>query len=143
MKPCFPAEESVQTSEEKIMKGLLYAAATLALLSVPAFAGAKTQRQTITFSNPVTVGTASFVPGDCRVSWDDTGDTVQVTLTQKANDASVTVPAKVVKGDFPHRSLVLTTKDAGQVLTAIQFNHYSLVLNGTEMASESAPKTNQ
>jgi hypothetical protein len=127
----------------KIMKRLLLAATILALFSVPAFAGGKTQRQTVIFPSAITVGTTHFLPGDCKVSWEDTGTTVQVTLTQKGNDLAITLPATVVKGEYPHGSLVMTQGEGGHILNAIQFRHFSLVLEAAEVASESTPKTDQ
>lgn len=125
------------------MKGFLYAAAALVLLSIPAFASGKTQRQKVTFPNPITVGSTQFAQGECNVTWEESGDTVQLTLHQRNKNISTTVPATVVKGEHPDSSLVMTQVGDGHVLNSIQFKHFALVLGSQEVASESAPKTNQ
>lgn len=121
------------------MKGIFYAAAIFALLTVPAFAGGKTKRQHVTFANPITVGSTNFVRGDCNVSWEDTGDTVQVTLSQNDQSKSVTLPAKVVKGDHPYNTLTTKAVNGANILTEIEFDHFSLVFEGAEVASNTAP----
>ncbi len=121
------------------MKPFFYAAAILALLTVPVFASGKTKRHHINFASPITVGTANFVPGECTVSWEETGDTVQVTLSQNEKKNTVTVPASMVKGDHPYVSLTTKVVDGVNVLHEIQFDHYSLVFGAPEVASNTEP----
>lgn len=121
------------------MKAFFYAGALLALLTVPVFASGKTKHQHIQFASPITVGTANFVPGECTVSWEETGDTVQVTLAQNEKKNTVTVPASLVKGDHPYVSLTTKVVDGVNVLREIQFDHYSLVFGAPEVASNTEP----
>lgn len=122
------------------MKGFFYAIAILTLLSVPSFASEKAKHQHIVLANPVTVGSTEFAPGDCIVTWVEAGDSVQVTLTHQRKDTSVTVPAKLVKGDHPYSSLTTTLVGGVSTLSELQFDHFSLVFEGAEVASNTAPK---
>ena len=121
------------------MKGFIYTAAILALLSVPVLAGAKVKHHHVTLGTPVTVGSTTFAPGQCIVSYEDTGATVQVTLKQ-GEMTSVTVPANLVKADHPYVSLTTKTVDGQNHLNEIQLDHVSLVFEGAEVASNTEPK---
>ena len=119
------------------MKAFIYSTAILALLSVPVLAGAKVKRHRITLGSHITVGSTAFEPGQCTVSYDDSGATVQVTLNQN-DKATVTVPATLVKADHPYVALTTKTVDGVNRLNEIQLDHVSLVFEGAEVAPSTA-----
>ena len=108
------------------MKRLLYSAAVLALVSIPAFA-AKNQ-QTVSFSEAVTVGSTQLPAGDYKVTWTGTGSNVQVTLVQKdAHAAPTVITATAVEGQNGPTGFTVERVGSVNQLQAIQAGKTSLV----------------
>jgi hypothetical protein len=109
------------------MKRLLYSAAILALVSVPAFA-AKNQ-QTVNFPEAVTVGSAQLPAGDYKVTWTGTGANVQVTLLEKDKFSAkpTTVTAKAVDAAESHTGFTLDRQGNVNTLETLQLGKTTLV----------------
>ena len=109
------------------MNRFLGFAAMLALVSVPAFAAKNSQ--TISISEPVTIGSTQLPPADYRVTWTGTGPAVQVTI---AHDKSVvTVPARLVDQKNEQTSIQTKNTDGANVLEGINFSKVSLVFTSS------------
>ena len=106
------------------MKRLSAYALLLALAVAPAFAAKNSQ--SLNFSTPVKVGANEIPAGDCKVTWNGTGDNVQVTLAQ--NGKSFTVPAKLVQEKHEHSGYVVNHEGGTDQLETIQLNKVSLQL---------------
>jgi hypothetical protein len=108
------------------MKRLIYSAAVLAFVSIPAFA-AKNQ-QTVSFTEAVTVGSTQLPAGDYKVTWTGTGSNAQVTLVQKDKAVAPTVvTAKVVEGQDGPTGFTVERVGGVNQLEAIQAGKTSLV----------------
>ena len=73
------------------MKRFSTYALMLALAAAPAFAAKNSQ--SLNFATPVKVGANEIPAGDCKVTWNGTGDNIQVTLRaerQKLHDPGET-----------------------------------------------------
>lgn len=100
------------------MKRFLGYAAMLALLSAPAFAAKDSD--TITISQPVTVGSTQLPAANYKVSWTGTGSSAQVTLVN--GKSVVTLPAKVVEQKNNVNSVLTQSKDGANILEGINLN---------------------
>ncbi|MGA2249588.1 hypothetical protein [Terracidiphilus sp.] len=112
------------------MKRLLYSAAILALVSVPAFAAKNSQ--TVTIPEAVTVGSNQLPAGDYKVTWTGTGSDVQVTLIQKDkySPKPVTVAAKAVDATESHNGFTVDRQGNVNTLQTLQLGKTTLVFNG-------------
>jgi len=108
------------------MKRLSAYALLLTLAVAPAFAAKNSQ--SLNFATPVKVGANEIPAGDCKVTWNGTGDNVQVTLAQ--NGKSFTVPAKLVAEKHEHKGYVVNREGGTDQLETIQLNNLSLQLEG-------------
>jgi hypothetical protein len=110
------------------MKRLIYSAAILALVSVPAFA-AKNQ-QTVSFPEAVTVGSTQLPAGDYKVTWTGTGSNVQVTLVGKNKNSAVptTVAAKAVETAEGRTGFTINRQGNVNSLETLQVGKTTLVL---------------
>ena len=113
------------------MKRLLYSAAILALISVPAFAAKNSK--SVTLPEAVTVGSTQLPAGDYKVTWTGTGAGVQVTLVQtdKYSPQSATVTAKVVEGAESHNGFAVDHQGNVNTLQTLQFGKTTLIFAGT------------
>jgi hypothetical protein len=105
------------------MKRFVGYAAMLALLSAPAFAAKNSE--TVTISQPVTVGTTQLPAAEYRVTWTGTGSSAQVTLAN--GKSTVTIPAKIVDQKNSVSSVLTETKGGSNVLEGINLNKVTLV----------------
>jgi hypothetical protein len=106
------------------MKRLYAYALLLAVAVAPAFAAKNSQ--SLNFATPVKVGANEIPAGDCKVTWNGTGDNVQVTIAQ--NGKSFTVPAKLVTEKHEHKGYVVNREGGTDQLETIQLNNLSLQL---------------
>src|SRR5579863_2890486 len=109
------------------MKRFLGYAAVLALLSAPAFAAKNSE--TVSISEPVTVGTTQLPAAEYHVTWTGTGSAAQVTLAH--GKSVVTVPAKLVdqKNNMP--SVLTQSKNGSNVLEGINLRQVTLVFTSS------------
>jgi hypothetical protein len=119
--------------EEIHMKRIFGFALILASLSVPALAAKNSQ--TVTFGDPVKVGSTQLPAGDYKVSWTGNGSSVQVTIADKSKNA-VTVPAKLVDAKNGHVAVLTNTVGGVSVLESIQLDKLSLVIGNPTSAGE-------
>jgi hypothetical protein len=112
------------------MKRLLYSAAILALISVPAFAAKNSK--SVTLPEAVTVGSNQLPAGDYKVTWTGTGSNVQVTLTQTDKYAaqSTTVTAKVIEGSESHTGFAVDHQGNVNTLENLQFGKTTITFVG-------------
>ncbi|HEX8812700.1 MAG TPA: hypothetical protein VF742_11985 [Terracidiphilus sp.] len=112
------------------MKRLLFSAAILALVSVPAFAAANSK--SVTLPQAVSVGTNQLPAGDYKVTWTGTGSNVQVTLVQKDKYSapSTTVNAKVVEGSESRTGFTVDRQGNVNVLQTLQLGKTTIVFSG-------------
>jgi hypothetical protein len=112
------------------MKRLLYSAAVLALLSVPAFAAANSK--SVTLPEAVTVGSTQLPAGDYKVTWTGTGSDVQVTLIQKDKYSAkpVTLTAKAVDASESQTGFTVDRQGNVNSLQTLQLGKTTLVFNG-------------
>ena len=112
------------------MKRLIYSAAILALISVPAFAAKNSS--SVTLPQAVTVGSNQLPAGDYKVTWTGTGSNVQVTLIQKDKFGAqpTTVTANVVEATENHTSFAVDRQGNVNVLENLQFGKTKLVFAG-------------
>jgi hypothetical protein len=112
------------------MKRLLFSAAILALVSVPAFA-AKNEK-TVNFPDSVTIGSTQLPAGDYKVTWTGTGANAQVTLIDKDKFKSVptTVTAKVVESSADHTGFTIDRQGSANVLQTLQLGKTTIVFAG-------------
>ena len=108
------------------MKRFSTYALMLALTTAPAFAAKNSQ--SLNFATPVKVGANEIPAGDCKVTWNGTGDSVQVTIAQ--NGKSFTVPAKLVEEKHTHIGYVVSREGGADQLQTIQLSGVSLQLEG-------------
>ena len=113
------------------MKRLLYSAAILALVSIPAFAAKNSQ--SITLPEAVTVGATQLPAGDYKVTWNGTGSNVQVTLIQKDKYSAqpATVTAKVIEGTESHSGFTVDRQGNVNALQTLQLGKTTLVFGGS------------
>jgi hypothetical protein len=114
------------------MKRFLGYAAILALLSAPAFAAKNSD--TISISQPVTVGSTQLPAAEYKVTWTGTGSNAQVTLAH--GKSTVTVPAKIVEQKNNMNSVLTQSKDGANILQGINLNKVSVTFT-------SAPSSGQ
>jgi curli biogenesis system outer membrane secretion channel CsgG len=112
------------------MKRLLFSAAILALVSVPAFAAKNSQ--SVTIPQAVSIGTNQLPAGDYKVTWTGTGSNVQVTLVQKDKytPQTTTVNAKVVEGTDSHTGFTVDRQGNVNVLQTLQLGKTTIVFAG-------------
>ena len=108
------------------MKRFATYALMLALAAAPALAAKNSQ--SVNFASPVKVGANEIPAGDCKVTWNGTGDNVQVTLAQ--NGKSFTVPAKLVEEKHTHKGYTVSRESGTDQLQTIQLSNVSLQLEG-------------
>ncbi|HMG87480.1 MAG TPA: hypothetical protein VK574_17230 [Terracidiphilus sp.] len=108
------------------MKRLLGYALMLALTAAPALAAKNSQ--SVSFASPVKVGITEIPAGDCKVTWNGTGDNVQVTLAQKGK--TLTIPAKLVAEKHNHKGYIVSRESGSDQLQTIQLSDVSLQLEG-------------
>jgi hypothetical protein len=111
-----------EASEENIMKRFSTYALMLALAAAPAFAAKNSQ--SLNFASPVKVGANAIPAGDCKVTWNGTGDNVQVTIAE--NGKSFTIPAKLVEEKHVHTGYTVNREGGEDQLETIQFSNISL-----------------
>ena len=111
------------------MKRLLYTAAILALVSVPAFAAKNSQ--SVTLPEAVTVGSTVLPAGDYKVTWTGTGSDVQVTLIEKDkfSPKPVTVAAKAVDATVSQNGFTVDRQGNVNTLQTLQLGKTTLVFN--------------
>ena len=96
------------------------------LLATPAFAGKKSQ--TVTFGEPVQVGSTQVPVGSYAVTWTGTGPNVQVTLAM-GKKSVVSFAATVVEGKA-NPGLETYTHNGSVALEVIHLNNVSLTVTG-------------
>ena len=106
------------------MKRLFAYALVLTLAAAPAFAAKNSQ--SLNFATPVKVGTTEIPTGDAKVTWNGTGDNVQVTIAQ--NGKTLTIPAKLVDEKHSHKGYVVNREGGVDQLQTIQLSNVSLQL---------------
>ena len=102
----------------------LFGYALMLALTAPAFAAKNSQ--SVNFAQPVKVGSTQISAGDCRVTWNGSGDSVQVTIAQ--NGKTVTIPAKVVEEKHSHKGYIVNRVGGDDQLQSIQLSNISLQL---------------
>lgn len=109
------------------MKRLLFSAAILALVSVPAFAARN--EKTVTFADAVNVGSTQLPAGDYKVTWTGTGSNVQVTLVEKNkfHATPTTVTAKAVESPADHTGFTVDRQGNANVLQTLELGKTTLV----------------
>ncbi|MGA8086083.1 MAG: hypothetical protein WCA10_02180 [Terracidiphilus sp.] len=108
------------------MKRLFGYALMLTLTAAPALAAKNSQ--SLNFASPVKVGTTEIPAGDCKVTWNGTGDNVQVTLAE--NGKTLTIPAKLVAEKHTHKGYVVSRESGVDQLQTIQLSNVSLQFEG-------------
>ena len=116
----------IEASEENIMKRFATYALMLALAAAPALAAKNSQ--SLNIATPVKVGANEIPAGDCKVTWNGTGDNVQVTIAQ--NGKSFTVPAKLVEEKHKNKGYTVSREAGADQLQTIQLSNISLQLEG-------------
>ena len=116
----------IEASEKNIMKRLSTYALMLALAAAPAFAAKNSQ--SLNFATPVKVGANEIPAGDCKVTWNGTGDNVQVTIA--GSGKSFTIPAKLVEEKHTHKGYIVSRESGADQLQTIQLSNVSLQLEG-------------
>jgi hypothetical protein len=114
----------IEASEENIMKRLFGYALMLTLAAAPSFAAKNSQ--SVTFAAPVKVGSTEIPAGDVKVTWNGTGDNVQVTLAEGGK--TLTVPAKLVEEKHTRKGYVVSRESGVDQLQTIQLSNVSLQL---------------
>jgi hypothetical protein len=117
----------IEASEENIMKRLFGYALMLTLTAAPAFAAKNSQ--SVNFAAPVKVGSTEIPAGDVKVTWNGTGDNVQVTLAAQ-NGKTLTIPAKLVEEKHEHKGYIVNREGGADQLQTIQLSKVSLQLEG-------------
>lgn len=105
------------------MKGLLKIFVLSALLVTPLLAK---NTQSITISQPVSVGTTQIAPGDYKVSWEGAGPAVKVTLSTSGK-APILLDAKLVPDKNYAGGVLVGTTNGVRVLQEIHLGKNSLV----------------
>lgn len=108
------------------MKRALSFAFILALLSVPAFAAAKSA--TIQLTSATTVGTTKLPAGEYKLTWNGAAPNVQVTLVQKNAGHPATATATARLTEQKNRQVALTTNstDGANALENVQLKDVTL-----------------
>jgi hypothetical protein len=108
------------------MKRFLGLAIILSSLSIPALAAKNSQ--TITLTDPLTVGTTKLPAGEYKLTWTGAAPDVQVTIEQKntAKPTTATVPARLVPGKHDRTVLTTNSKDGVNVLQTVEFKDATL-----------------
>jgi len=119
--------------EENYMKRLFGFALILALFSVPAFAGNKSQ--SVNLAAAATVGSTQLPAGNYKVTWTGSGSSVQVSLTQ-GKKTIVTVQAKAVEQKNNQTGVTTDTQGGVSVLRSIQLDSVSLVLQDAQASGQ-------
>jgi hypothetical protein len=122
----------IEASEENIMKRLLGYALMLALAAAPALAAKNSQ--SVNFASPVKVGATELPAGDCKVTWNGTGDNVQVTIEE--NGKTLTVPARLVAEKHNHKGYVVSRVSGVDKLETIQLSNVSLQLESATASGQ-------
>jgi hypothetical protein len=94
----------------------------LALVSAPAFAANNSEN--INFGHPVTIGTTQLPAARYKVTWNETGSNVQVTLTH--GNTVVTLPAKIVEQKHDINSFRTVDKNGTSILLGIDLSKVSV-----------------
>jgi hypothetical protein len=108
------------------MKRLFGCALMVALTVAPAFAAKNSQ--SLNLASPVKVGATELPAGDYKVTWNGTGDNVQVTIAE--NGKTLTIPAKLVAEKHSHKGYIVSREGGADQLQTIQFSEVSLQLEG-------------
>ena len=82
----------------------------------------------MTLSPKAKAGATELSAGDCKVTWNGTGDSVQVTIAK--NGKTLTVPAKLVAEKHSHKGYIVSREGGADQLQTIQFSEVSLQLEG-------------
>jgi hypothetical protein len=114
------------------MKRFFGFALMLSLLAAPAFAGKKAQ--TLVISEKVMVGTTAVPAGTYKVTYEGTGPTVQVTLSNNQKSVA-TFPAKVVAGKN-NNGVTTDTRNGVETVLSIQLSDVSLQIQGGSQAGQ-------
>jgi hypothetical protein len=114
------------------MKRFFGYALLLALITAPAFAAKNSQ--SLTFSDPVLVGSTKLPAGDCKVTWTGTGNDVQVTLQD--NGKTVTVPARIVQEKNDQVGYLAGKQNGIDQIQSIKLRNFSLVLQGSTTSGQ-------
>ena len=72
------------------------------------------------------VGSTEIPAGDVKVTWNGTGDNVQVTLAE--NGKTLTIPAKLVEEKHTHKGYIVSREGGSDQLETIQLSNVSLQL---------------
>ena len=104
------------------LKRFIGYAAMLALVAAPAFAAKNSEK--IIIGTNVTVGTTQIPAAEYKVTWNETGDNAQVTLTH--GKSVVTLPAKVVEQKHMYNSVRTDTKGGANVMLGIDLGKVSV-----------------
>jgi hypothetical protein len=118
------------------MKRLIGCAVALACLSVPAFAA--NHSETVMVPQAVTVAGTQLPAGHYKVTWSDSGSTVQVTLKQQDvhTPATATVAAKLVQQNNDHNAVLINSQGGVVTLEQIQLDHVNLILSSGPASGE-------
>jgi hypothetical protein len=113
------------------MKRLLYSAAILALVSVPAFAARNSS--SVNFPEAVTIGSTQLPAGDYKITWTGTGANAQVTLVEKDKFSAkpVTVTAKAVDTAESRNGFTVDRQGNVNTLETLQLGKTTLVFAGS------------
>jgi len=106
------------------MKRLFGYALMLALTAAPALAAKNSQ--SVSFASAVKVGTTEFPAGDCKITWNGTGDNVQVTIAEHGK--TLTIPAKIVTEKHAHSGYVVSRASGTDQLQTLELRNVSLQL---------------
>ncbi len=106
------------------MKRLFGYALMLTLTAAPAFAAKNSQ--SVNFAQPVKVGSTEIPAGEVKVTWNGTGDNVQVTLAE--NGKTLTIPAKLVEEKHDRKGYTVNREGGVDQLQTIQLSNVSLQL---------------
>jgi hypothetical protein len=114
------------------MKRFFGYALLLALITAPAFAAKNSQ--SLTFSDPVIVGSTTLPAGDCKVTWTGTGNDVQVTLQDSGK--TVTVAARVIQEKHNQVGYLANKQGGVDQIQTINLRNFSLVLQGATTSGQ-------
>jgi len=121
----------------KAVKYLFLLAGIAMLLPLGAFAKDSKEGK-FTISEPVQVGSTQLKPGDYKVEWDGSGDSVNVKIMQGKKTVA-TVPGKIVNHDqaAPYNAVVLKGASGQRSINEIDFGNRkeALVLTENQMSS--------
>jgi len=106
----------------------------LALSAAEPKAFAAKNSEKITILSPVTVGTTQLPAAEYKVTWNETGSNVQVTLTH--GKAVVMLPAKVVEQKHDYNSIRIDTKGGAYILRGIDLSKVSVDFESSPASGE-------